>query len=582
MYGWTGKYLHVDLSAGKINVRQTDGELSHKFLGGRGLSVALIKEFASLEPFDENMPLIFAVGPMTNAPVPTAGRSSLVSRSPLTGAINDSNVGGNLGHHIKAAGYDYLFVTGVSEKPVYLSIEDDRAELVECHELWGKSVVETGEALTQKKKSLVSIGPAGENKVLFAAAILDSHYAFGRGGIGAVMGHKKLKAILVGGTGKMEVHDPELLKESSKDIMRLLRAAPIVYGEHGLREVGTTALLDLLHVRRMMPTANFSKTYFVDEPKISTAKVRDKKYDVRKYGCYGCPILCKKKDRAGTVMPEFETTSHFGALLENTDYESIVEANELCNDLGLDTISAAVTLSCYGEIEGHFSNPDEIKNLLQSISRREGVGDELAEGSYRYAESHGKAGLSMSVKKMELPAYDPRGAYGMALAFGTSCRGGCHLRAYPISHEILRKPVATDRFSFTGKARIIKIAEDANAAVDSLVVCKFPFFAASHEEYSKALTAVTGEKFDAHDLNVVGERTVLLERHINCLNGFRRKDDMLPERFYTEEGSSGDNIEIAPIDRNDYEQALTRYYHTRGCDDDGVPLPEKLNELGIE
>jgi aldehyde:ferredoxin oxidoreductase len=235
----------------------------------------------------------------------------------------------------------------------------------------------------------------------------------------------------------------------------------------------------------------------------------------------------------------------------------------------MDTITAAATLSAWGEIRGAFPAADELPGLLNDIALQRGDGRLLALGSRRLAEQSGHPEFSMSVKSLELPAYDPRGAYGMALAYCTSNRGGCHLRAYPISHEILRKPVPTDRFSFSGKARIISIAEDTNAAVDSLVVCKFAFFGASLEEYAELLTAVTGVDYSPQRLKEIGRRIVLTERFYNCANGFSRKDDMLPERFFSEAGSSGDGIDIHPLDRARFEEELDKYYRIRGLNSDG-------------
>ena len=248
---------------------------------------------------------------------------------------------------------------------------------------------------------------------------------------------------------------------------------------------------------------------------------------------------------------------------------TIITANDLCNELGMDTITAAATLSAWGEIRGAFPTAAEIPGLLGDIALRRGDGELLSLGSRRLAEKLERPELSMSVKSLELPAYDPRGAYGMALAYCTSNRGGCHLRAYPISHEILRKPVPTDRFSFSGKARIISIAEDTNAAVDSLVACKFAFFGASLEEYAELLTAVTGVEYSPQRLKEIGRRIVMTERYYNCGNGFSRADDILPERFFAEQGSSGDGIDILPLDRARFEEELDKYYRIRGLDANG-------------
>ena len=281
-------------------------------------------------------------------------------------------------------------------------------------------------------------------------------------------------------------------------------------------------------------------------------------------------------------LPEYETMCHFSALIENEDLRTVAEANRICNESGMDTISAGATLACFSEVTGEKLTPDGIIELLSEIASGSGKGRELSRGSWLFAESRGCPEFSMSVKRMELPGYDPRGAYGMALGYVTSTRGGCHLRAYPISHEILRKPVATDRFSFAGKARIVKIAEDMNAAVDSLTSCKFLFFGCSLEEYSAAYSAVTGMETSSQALLTDGERIYFRERMMNSVCGFTAKDDDLPPRFFTEAGSSGDGIEIPPISRDDFLEARSKYYSIRGLDPDGCPLRSRAEELRLE
>ena len=273
--------------------------------------------------------------------------------------------------------------------------------------------------------------------------------------------------------------------------------------------------------------------------------------------------------------------SHFTALIGNADIETVVEANRICNETGMDTISAAVTLACRQEITGTDLSPDDITALLGDIAASRGEGAELKMGSWRYAESKGRPEASMSVKKLELPAYDPRGACGMALAYAVSTRGGCHLRAYPVSHEILRKPVATDRFTFSGKARIIKISEDLNAVIDSLTACKFLFFAATLEEFALAFKGVTGVTTTAQDLLRTGERIYFRERMMNARNGFTAADDDLPSRFFTMEGTGIGGIAVPAIDRSAFLRARADYYRIRGLDGDGIPTEEKAKELGL-
>lgn len=563
MAGYTGRMLRINLTKREIIVAETPDDLRRNYLGGRGMGVAMMGRRAGLPWRAPDLPLIFASGPLVGTQAPTSGRISVVSRSPLTGTVFDCSVGGRFGTVLKKAGFDAIEITGASDEWVVLAVENGRVSLEGAGSLAGMNTAEVGRNLGDPG-AWAAVGRSGEKGVRFASIVVDGHYAAGRGGLGAVMGAKRLKAISLRGTGTVTVARPGDLRLAREDIMRLLRAAPAVYGEFGLAEFGTAALVDLIHARRMEPTGNFTRTFFEGAGRYSGYAMKAA-YDARKTGCAGCPILCKKVGRGGAALPEFETASHFGALNECSDLASIVEANRVCNDYGLDTISAASTIACHREIEGVRLSPADVLGLLEEMADRgTPLGDALAEGSYRYALSRGRPELSMSVKGLELPAYDPRGAYGMALAYATSNRGGCHLRAYPISHEILRKPVATDRFSFEGKARIVKIAEDLNAVVDSLTACRFVFFAAGLEEYAKALTAVTGEPHDVQSLLRTGERIWNLERRLNEANGIGKEQDDLPGRFFSEPGSSSAMISVPAIDRGAFLSARRNYYRIRG------------------
>jgi aldehyde:ferredoxin oxidoreductase len=563
MSGYTGKSIRVNLSDASIEIFETADELYDDYLGGRGIGVALIGGRIKYEYDSPDIPLIFATGPLVGTAAPTSGRMSVVSRSPLTGTIFDCSVGGSFGTGLKRAGFDLIEITGIADKWVVLDIDNDRVSLIDGEGLVGKNVSESC-SLMGKGASCAVIGRAGEKQVLYASIIIDGHYAAGRGGLGAVMSAKKLKAVRVRGDKTIPVADPEALMKSREDIMRLLRASPAVFGEFGLSEFGTAALVDLIHARRMEPTDNFRKTIFPASSRYSGYAMKTR-YQSKKTGCAGCPVLCKKIGSGGEIIPEYETVSHFGALNGCSDLDSIVNANAICNDYGIDTISAASSIACYCEINDIKLSQSEMLDLLTDIAERRGdAGSALAQGSYQYALSRGCPEMSISVKRLELPAYDPRGAYGMALAYATSNRGGCHLRAYPVSHEILRKPVASDRFSFEGKARMIKIAEDLNAVVDSLTACKFVFFAAGLDEYAKAVSAVTGREYNVQSLLKIGERIWDLERKMNRMNGFTREDDDLPERFFREEGSSGGAVRIAPIDRGEFLSAREKYYKIRG------------------
>ena len=558
----------MDLTCGRCHRAQIPEKLLHAYLGGRGLGVRLMRDYFRLDPFDSDMPLIFAVGPLCGTTSPTSARLAAVSRSPLTGTIYDCSAGGRFAWRLKASGVDAIFIMGKSPEPVVLAINDAHAELLPARALWGKGIAETVAAL-KERGSVAAIGPAGENGVLFANIMMGEGNSLGRGGLGAVMGAKGLKGVTVNGSGVTEIADRERFDAARDDVMRLLRASPVIFGELGIAEFGTPALVDLMAQRRMAPTENFRSTFFAASGNYSGPSIR-RAYGARKDGCYGCPIQCKKSSAQGEPLPEYETVNHFGALNGISDLHSIVKANTLCNELGMDTISAAATLSAFGEARGRFPLAQEIPGLLWDIAYRREEGELLSLGSRRLTERLAAPELSMSVKSLELPAYDPRGAYGMALAYVTSNRGGCHLRAYPISHEILRKPVPTDRFSFSGKARIIKIAEDVNAAVDSLVACKFSFFGATLEEYAELVAAVTGVDYTPESLKGIGERIYLTERFYNCANGFSAADDTLPDRFFQQPGTAGEGIAVPPIDRARFQEELQKYYRIRGLTPDGT------------
>jgi aldehyde:ferredoxin oxidoreductase len=582
LYGWTGKILRVDLATGAQDVLRLPEAVYHDFLGGKGLGGYLLRDCATLAADDPALPLVLAVGPLTATIAPTSGRCHLTTRSPLTGAVADSSAGGRLGTELARAGWDAVVVVGRAPRPSGLEIDDEAVRLVDASALTGLDTGEVFARLRERRKggSIAATGPAAETGCLFASLVVDTHHAAGRCGLGRVAGSKNLKYVAVRGTGRRKVADLPGLKAAREDILRLTAASPALMGQHGFSCFGTGSIFDLMDSRRMMPTDNFRRTRF-DGAENLNAHAYKTRYQPRRHGCQGCHVLCKKIAADGRSMPEFETMSHFTALIGNTDLELVLQANDLCNRLGLDTISAGSTLACFREISGQDLTGGRVLELLTGMGTGLGAGAELAQGSARYAAAKGRPELSMSVKGLELPAYDPRGAYGMALAYATSARGGCHLRAYPISHEILRKPVATDRFSFSGKARIIKIAEDANAVVDSLIACKFLFFAASLEEYARAFSAVTGAHATAQDLLLIGERIDYQERLMNAQNGFTAIQDDLPPRFFAEEGTSGPGLPIPPVPREAFLAARAAYYRIRGLTPGGLPTKETAQRLGL-
>ncbi len=582
MYGWTGRVLEIDLSNQITRVVNPDKIVYEQYIGGKGLAGYYLKPFVTRHWTDPKMPLLFFTGPLNNTSSPTSGRMTVLSKSPLTGTVGDTSVGGKLGTMLKRAGYDGIIITGKGEKFVGIHLDDKGVRFADATKYQGYSVSETCQELERLTPgvSTAVIGPAAENQVMFASIVLDEHYFAGRGGLGCVMADKKLKFITVEGSQKTPVADADELAMGREEIFRLVAASPVLMGDLGIANYGTGALYDLMRQRRMMPTDNFRQTYFDASPGMN-AYVYKEKYKTRKFGCMGCHVLCKKKGANNEVMPEFETMSHFSALICNDDLDAVVEANRICNDAGMDTISAAASIACYKEITGMEIAADKLIQLLEDIVAGKGDGELLGKGSRAYAEQLQSLEASMTVKGLEFPAYDPRGAYGMALAYATSTRGGCHLRAYPIAHEILRKPVATDRFSFSGKARIIKISEDANAMIDSLTACKFLFFAASLEEYALVLQGVTGMQTSAQDLLQIGERIYYNDRIMNALNGFTASDDDLPLRFFEESGSGNADFDVPALNRGEFLQERASYYKIRGLDENGFPTQEKCEALQL-
>ncbi len=584
MYGWTGKILHIDLSNKTFEIEAPSIEDLNCYVGGKGFGGRYLRQKATLPWDHKDMVISIFTGPLAGTSSPTSGRAHIVSKSPLTGLVADSSVGGKLATRLKRAGWDGIVITGKAKSPVGIEIKDHQIKFKNATSLWGQKTHQVHQNIAPKKASLMTIGPAAENGVRYASIVVDQHFVAGRSGLGTCLAQKKLKYIMVDGTGHTRIKNPSKLKQAREDILRLTAASPALMGPFGFTSLGTGAVYDLIDNRRMMPTDNFKRTKFDPASKLNAAAYT-KTYAPKKHGCLGCHILCKKTGthaKKSIAMPEFETMSHFTALIECTDTDLVVQANQLCNHFGMDTVSTASTLSCRREITGKDYTKETLLSLIEDIALGKDEGKNLGLGATAYAKKMGHPKTAMAVKGMELPAYDPRGAYGMALGYAMSTRGGCHLRAYPIAHEILRKPVATDRFSFSGKARIIKISEDLNAIVDSLTACKFTFFAATLEEYANVYTAVTGMKTSAQDLLEKGERIYYNERIINALNGFDTKQDDLPQRFFDEKGSSGNTIAIPPINREDFIEAKTKYYKVRGLTLNGLPTKDKAASLGLE
>lgn len=575
VYGWMGRIMHVDLCTAEVCCTHLCEETAVSWLGGRGLAVSLLAADACLDPFDPCLPLIFATGPLCGTAAPASSRLSITSRSPLTGTIFSWSSGCEFALQLKRTGIDALVIRGRSPRPVILSITPEGGRLEDASQLWGKGTSETIGLLSDRGSS-ACIGPAGERGALLAGIVTEKEGEPTRGGLGAVMGSKNLKAVVATGDRETTVADPARLDKGCTDALRLFRASPVLSGELGIGQYGTSAMVDLLRVRRMTPTANFRATHFPGAVNYAGPALRQR-FSPESAGCGNCPIRCRKVAAGVGRLPELDSLSHFGALNTIDDLDAIVKANAFCSDAGLDPVSTASTIACWGEIRGSFASSAELPELLRQIVSGEGVGSLLGFGSRRLASEMGFPQLSMTVKRLEIPAYDPRGAYGVALSYCTSSRGACLLSACAHSHEVLRKPVPTDRFSLSGKARVIAGGEDAFAAVDSMAVCPFMLFGASLEEYGEMMSAVTGVEMSPGFLKEAGASICREERRINCMNGFSAMDDLLPERFFTERGSEGDGVVMPPLDRQRFMEELQNYYAIRGLDADGrIPAGGQL------
>lgn len=572
VYGWKNKILRIDLSKGRVDSFAPEASLLKEYLGGRGLGAKIVYDAGKVDALSPANLLVFAAGPLTGTTTPASGRVSLSTKSPLTGTIFDSNCGGSFGPELKKAGYDALIIAGKSQEPVFIEIEDEHVDIRPAEKQWGKNVKETT-SLLKAKGSVACIGRAGEKQVLLAAILSDAVHAFGRGGVGAVMGSKNLKAVVVKGTGHVDLFDRAEFLKQKKSINRLLIASPTI--SRGLSVFGTPFLMKITSWMRILPVANFRKA----EPDIDLnpffgKKIKEERSHKRR-ACYSCPIACKREDKEGNELPEYETIGLMSANIQNPDYGAVVEANRLCNDYGLDTISVAGVLGCHSEIRNKGISPAELLRFTRIIGEKEGVGEQLGRGAKFFSALEGCPEKSIQVKGLELPAYDPRGVKGLGFSYAVSNRGGCHTRAYLVAPEILRKPKAIDPYTLAGKAGHTKIFQDRFAAVDSLVVCKFAFFGVGEEEYANILSAVTGVDYTSEDLMLVGERIWNVERVYNLREGFSKDDDILPERFFE------DVVNGRVIDREEFLKTRDEYYRMRGWDENGVPTKRTLGRLGI-
>jgi aldehyde:ferredoxin oxidoreductase len=597
MYGYRGKILRVNLS--DLTFRFEDLNLNEavKFIGGRGLGSKIFFDEVdpNIDAFDPNNKVIIAAGPMTGTPTPAGGRYMVVTKSPLTGTIASSNSGGFWGAEMKFAGYDAIVLEGKAAKPTSIYIVDDKVEFRDASNLWGKTTIETTNEVMKNapdKAKVLCIGPAGENLSKMAAVMNDLNRAAGRSGVGAVVGSKNLKAIVIKGTSKPEVADPEALKEVVKKSRVQIKENGVTGA--GLPTYGTNVLVNIINEAGVFPTNNFQESYFDKAEEVSGETLAEK-FLIKRESCFACPIACgrySKADEIETGGPEYETVWAFSAACGVSDMKAAIKANFWCNEMGLDTISAGVTIATAmelyqkglikdDELNGvglKFGDADGMVEWVKKMGRNDGkLATLMAQGSYRLADAYGRPELSMSVKKQELPAYDPRGIQGQGLQYATSNRGGCHVRGYLISPEILGLPEKLDRTELKGKPEWVKIFQDLTAFIDSCGLCLFTSFALTADDYADMFSAVTGKKHSAADILEAGDRIWNLERVWNLKAGIDPSEDKLPKRLIEDAIPSGPSKGM----KSGLAELLPLYYQARGWDVKGVPTKDKLDSLGV-
>ncbi len=610
---YTGQLLRIDLNSGEINRIPLEPDICQSFLGSRGVAAKLLYDNApaDLDPYDPENPFCFMTGPLTGTPA-FGPNGYFTTVSPLTGGYLDSGIKGRFPATLKFAGYDGFLITGKADHPVYLHIENESVEIRSAEGIWGKDCHETErllkETLNAPDLHIASIGPAGENLVRFACITSDGGRQAGRGGAGAVMGSKNLKAIAVRGTGSIKIADPDHFLKLVKDLQEYLRA-----NAEPLRSYGTLWLVDAMNDYKMLPARNFRMGQ-IEHPERLNGEYALKNAMKRNKGCFSCSILCsnlvtvttRKGETVSLDGPEYETLVLLGPNCGLEIFEEIAGLNDLCDRLGMDTMSAGgvlafcmelyekgiLTKQDVGGLDLSWGNHESMALLLEWIATRQGIGDVLANGSRIAAETFGKESLdcAMQVKGMEMPAYDPRGATGMGLAYAISDRGACHLRSWTIYEEVTG---SMNPQGYEGKAALVAARHNRKLVIDSLGICEQ---AGLIPLYGDLYAAATGTPVNLIYNNVyeklledfalgeagqgVGARVYTLTRAFNIKRGFGQRDDTLPRRFF-EEPLKTLGEDIPAIDLPSFNQMLMEYYGINGWGRDGVPTLETLERLGL-
>ena len=614
---WSGNVLRVNLTKGTCTSEPLNMEWAREYIGQRGLATRYFVEEVDpkVDPLAPENHLIFATGPLTGTMASTGGRYSVITKGPLTGAIACSNSGGFLGAELRSAGWDMVILEGKSVKPVYLNIENDKAELLAADEIWGKSVWETDEILHKKHQDpqlrIAACGRAAETGCLYSAIVNDLHRAAGRSGVGAVMASKNLKALAVRGTkGVGNIKDPARFMQTTAEQKKVL-ADHAVTGE-GLPTFGTQVLMNVINESGALPTRNMRESQFDGAHNISAEQMAEpRKSDgkpnlTRNAACFACTIACgristidkghftvenKPQYWGNSGGLEYEAAWALGADTGVDDLDALTYANFICNEDGFDPITfgatvaaamelfeiGAITTEHTGGVELKFGNAAALTWAAEQVATGEGFGVDLALGSKRLCEKYGHPELSMTVKGQEFPAYDPRGIQGMGLAYATSNRGACHLRGYTVASEILGIPEKTDPLETDGKAGLVKAFQDVTAAWDSTGLCLFTSFAWTLDNVAPQMDAACEGEWTSDRLLEAGERIWNLERDFNAKAGFTAADDTLPPRLLEERAKTGP----AEGKVTGLAEMLPEYYQERGWTADGQITDETRSRLGL-
>lgn len=614
---WHRRILRVNLNEGTCAEEAMNMDWAQKYLGQRGLATKYLSEEVdpTVDALSPDNKMIMATGPLTGTNASTAGRYSVITKSPLTGAVACSNSGGFFGMEMKNAGWDMIIFEGKSASPVYLYIENDKAELLPADDIWGQSVWKTDEILHKKHQDpqlrVAAVGRSAEQGCLFAAIVNDLHRAAGRSGVGTVMASKNLKAVAIrGDQGVSNIEDMDAFNTAVDDGKAVLAENPVT--GQGLPTYGTQVLMNVINGIGAMPTRNMREVQFEGAHKISgEAMLEPRKSDGKANlttngACFGCTIACGRissvdkthfsvKDKpeyhGSSGGLEYEAAWALGSDTGVDDLDALTYANFLCNEDGMDPISfgstvaaamelyetGAITSETTGGVELKFGSAEALCQIAEMTAKGEGFGVDIGLGSKRLCEKYGQPDLSMTVKGQEFPAYDPRGIQGMALTYATSNRGACHLRSYTVASEVLGIPVKTDPLENEGKAELVKAFQDATALVDSAGLCIFTTFAWGMENIAPQIDAACEGDWSVDRCLEVGERIWNLERDFNHRAGITGEQDTLPKRLLK------DAAKVGPAEGRvaDLDKMLPEYYQIRGWSDDGQLTDETRQRLGL-